>query len=630
MHQELSQLRNQIAQLTREADEAEREKEELRNGLLAEQDCTKAMRSMLMQHRGQMQQKRSKAVEAHEALTLMLAEEGRMLDDEVELCQSSSAIHAMSASEGHGQQVGRPPRDGAATVAAASASKYHPSDSAATRAPPNSTRKTRNTSKVVAWADSDTLAAASRSFTVDTRSSSSSTSSEHKKPARSLNRNGTWDPRTRMNQRRRGVAITPSAEGHAPSLSRTPTEFVELFTGKNKWDDTSDYMSSKRLAWFRRVAWHKANPSGVVLDDHVSEARRRRISSGSNTRAFFVQLLSVFCLAIAMVLTVAFSSLNRANPNPWSGPLRLFTGMAIWLSFLMMQVLGYLDILFNLVVSRKKAHKQVYALRHGLCLYGKPGCVWRFILRECRGRGAWVPMCAAEIIERLMWGFPAGSIMISYRWGPVGDSDLPRRAAKMLNGTRLNRVAWLDIEELIPGFPCLESEQEAVRAATFRLVFLSAQYLKSPNCNAELEMLKDEPGKTLFLVYTSQRSEKKEPLKPPKEIILGLKKGGHLVHPIDPYHRFSEGVLLRSLIESNAIQKLLAERSPKINDQWGATACALCERPRLCDRLASAFVRFGYILLIPIVANVGVVCFIDYYLHSTLTLDLLQIHQSLR
>ena len=41
----------------------------------------------------------------------------------------------------------------------------------------------------------------------------------------------------------------------------------------------------------------------------------------------------------------------------------------------------------------------------------------------------------------------------------------------------------------------------AVRKARFRLVFLSSAYLKSVNCRHELEALRGEPGKTLFLVY---------------------------------------------------------------------------------------------------------------------------------
>ena len=398
---------------------------------------------------------------------------------------------------------------------------------------------------------------------------------------------------------------------------------VEAFTGYKKWGTQDNYMASSRVAYFRRKAWDTSERRSLILN----EARRRALSSGVNTRAFLVQLLSTFFLAGVMLMTMMTTPLGASS----SGTLRLVVGVAIWLSVLVLQVVGYLDILFNLIEDKETAQHQLRAVRQALFLHSEePGRLWSAIFRAVRGRGAWVPMTASAILDKLLWGFPAGSIMISYRWGPVGDSELPRKVAKMLNGHRLKRLAWLDVDELIPGMPCLEAEQEAVSTATFRIVFLSAQYLVSTNCQSELAMLEHEPGRTLFLVYTSQHSDQGKKLAPPIEATDYLKAQGHLVQNIDSFRVFGPGLLLSTLIESTAMASMLAERSPRINDQWSATARALCERPRLCERLLVAMKRFGYILLIPIIANLGVLIFIDYYVHKTVTLDLVALHASLR
>lgn len=57
-----------------------------------------------------------------------------------------------------------------------------------------------------------------------------------------------------------------------------------------------------------------------------------------------------------------------------------------------------------------------------------------------------------------------------------------------------------------------------------RLVFLSAQYLVSVNCGHELAALRHQPGRALFLVYTTQLTPDGEVLKPPPEAVAALRR----------------------------------------------------------------------------------------------------------
>ena len=91
--------------------------------------------------------------------------------------------------------------------------------------------------------------------------------------------------------------------------------------------------------------------------------------------------------------------------------------------------------------------------------------------------------------------------------------------------------AWLDVEELIPGMPCREAEQEAVRRGL--PVFLSNQYRVGQLPGRVRCCATSRAGPSS--VYTSQRSDNGKILAPPDEVVEGLLRDGHLVDIIDPF-----------------------------------------------------------------------------------------------
>jgi hypothetical protein len=100
------------------------------------------------------------------------------------------------------------------------------------------------------------------------------------------------------------------------------------------------------------------------------------------------------------------------------------------------------------------------------------------------------------------------------------------------------------VENLLPGTDTRKAMVAAVRHARFRFVFLSSAYLKSVNCNHELRALRDQPGRTLFLVYRREHlNSEGESLAPPAEIVSVLRSEGHLMHllPADLQNDFDSG-----------------------------------------------------------------------------------------
>ena len=361
-----------------------------------------------------------------------------------------------------------------------------------------------------------------------------------------------------------------------------------------------------------------ADHRNVLFDSAKWRSVRRRLSPAANVRTFLLHCIAFAFLALCMVLCVTVTS---AKKKSWvEGAVRLAMGVCILVFLMLWSLVIAIDVHVNLAVDRDAARTFLKTLRQALGLTAKkPGRLWRAIVRNALGCSAWVSLDAKSVLSNLLWAFPSSSVMISYRWAPEGDSELPRNTARLINGnlTTHNR-AWLDVEELIPGTPTNEAVVAAVREACFRIVFLSAQYLDSANCRVELKTIQEDttPGRTLFLTYSTHTNEQQEPLCPPSAKVEELRGQGHRIVPIESSMTFGGGELLRALIDSGAMRVLLSERSPRINAQWLATACALCLEPSWGSSLLAGIQRFPHALLLPLFSNLIVYLYLEYYTHD--------------
>ena len=84
------------------------------------------------------------------------------------------------------------------------------------------------------------------------------------------------------------------------------------------------------------------------------------------------------------------------------------------------------------------------------------------------------------------------------------------------------------------------------------------------------------------------------------------------------------------MIDSGAMAQLLAERSPRINSQWLGTASALCQRPSTLRSVWVGLCRFPHALLLPMLSQLIVWLFLDYYVHSGVTLSFPSLYTTLR
>ena len=119
-------------------------------------------------------------------------------------------------------------------------------------------------------------------------------------------------------------------------------------------------------------------------------------------------------------------------------------------------------------------------------------------------------------------------------------------------------------------------------------------------------------------------------LRPPSAEVDQLRRQGHLVVPIEPTFTFGAGELLKAMIDSGAMAQLLAERSPRINSQWLGTASALCQRPSTLRSVWVGLCRFPHALLLPMLSQLIVWLFLDYYVHSGVTLSFPSLYTTLR
>ena len=112
----------------------------------------------------------------------------------------------------------------------------------------------------------------------------------------------------------------------------------------------------------------------------------------------------------------------------------------------------------------------------------------------------------------------------------------------------------------------------AVRAARYRLVFLSSLYLQSKACLSELEALRGQPGRTLFYVYTTQRNEQGAALKPPGEFVSQLIREGHSIRMLRQDEEIDCAALLRALIETGAMSTRMLKMPVLAAAQLASTA----------------------------------------------------------
>lgn len=265
---------------------------------------------------------------------------------------------------------------------------------------------------------------------------------------------------------------------------------------------------------------------------------------------------------------------------------------------------GLLDFNCNVVEYRRSA-QVLYSELVGLLgrRHDNPG---RFLaaLRPS-GRGAYIPKSPARLMADFFAGWPTGTFMVSYCW--AADVELPRRVAiHMLPEVppAIPNKCWLDVENLLPGSASVPEMVKAVRHARFRFVFLSAAYLKSANCLEELNALRHEPGRSLFLVYQHCRADGTS-LAPPAKVVEELVREGHLVHllpsELHDFTRWGAADLLYQLNQKGVLHMMFREVSPRINAQWLATAVKLCEPNR--SHLARALLRFAHCIFLPIVSD---------------------------
>ena len=325
------------------------------------------------------------------------------------------------------------------------------------------------------------------------------------------------------------------------------------------------------------------------------------------SRGAFLRATLLRGLAVVLQLVVLGSIVTLYPP---SAPESLAVAAWVLLQFAW-QGFAFIDVFFNLVEYRSAAQQALRHIRSALCFNARPSSFWRWVEeRLFKGRGAFVPKSPDRLLSDFFHGFPANTFFVSYCWAPHGESELPRRVAQRYipeQAPKTPNKAWLDVEQLIPGTPQVQAMISAVKTARFRIVFLSRAYLRSVNCLKEFNALRGEPGRTLFLVYTTQRNKLGEPLAPPGNLVLQLLEEGHKVHLLREGEEFDQSALLRTLIRTGAMATLLAERSPRINAQWHATAAALC-LPRSYRRVV---LRFGHLALQPVVLWLGLMALLN-------------------
>ena len=219
-----------------------------------------------------------------------------------------------------------------------------------------------------------------------------------------------------------------------------------------------------------------------LFGDTASTLLRR----GPALRLIILHFVS-YALYLLLVLRITWESVISANYYfpvliAWLLPIGLWVLMAA--ADLLFNIVEEKPIgisIFGLDSQKKKARPIRDALATCLGLRALGGCNRRLLEPlMLNGRGTSIPKSAPELFTAFFTGFPPNSVMVSYCWV---EKELPRRVAQHFLPRTL---AWLDVDRLIPGTPSVPAMVAAVKNARFRLVFLSAQYLRSVNCGHEV------------------------------------------------------------------------------------------------------------------------------------------------